>query len=89
VNFYNWFEKREKLRYLWNSTTDIHKIWHDNACLKCAAHQKNNFKNPRWQTADALERPVLHHHEILQFLDFQDGGCPSSWNFEVEIFKSQ
>jgi len=51
--------------------------------------KKNNFKNPRWQTADALERPVLHHHEILQFLDFQDGGCPSSWNFEIEIFKSQ
>jgi len=24
---------------------------------------------------------------ILQFVDFQDGGCPSSWNFE--IFNSQ
>jgi len=33
------------------------------------------------------ERPILHHHEILQFVDFQDGGCPSSWNFE--IFNSQ
>jgi len=23
-----------------------------------------------------LERPVLHHHEILQFVDFQDCVCP-------------
>ena len=48
-----------------------------------------HFKNPRWRTADTLERPVLHHREILQFVDFQDGGCPSSWNFETEIFNSQ
>ena len=47
------------------------------------------FKNPRWLTDDALERPVLHHHEILQFVDFQDGGCSSSWNFEIEIFNSR
>jgi len=32
---------------------------------------------------------VLHNREILQFVDFQDGGCPSSWNFEIEIFNSQ
>ena len=37
----------------------------------------------------ALETRVLHHHEILQFVDFQDGGSPSSWNFEFEIFSSQ
>jgi len=30
-----------------------------------------------------LERPVLRHHEIFHFVDFQDGGCPSSWNFEI------
>jgi len=34
-------------------------------------------------------RPVLCHREILQFVDFQDGGCPLSWNFEIEIFNSQ
>jgi len=39
--------------------------------------------------ADTLERPVLHHHEVRQFVDFQDGGCPSPWNFEIEIFISQ
>jgi len=49
---------------------------------------KNHFKNPRWRTADALERPFLHNHEILQFVDFQDNGCPSSSNFEIEIFNS-
>jgi len=21
----------------------------------------------------------------LRFVDFQDGGCPSPWNFEIEI----
>jgi len=39
--------------------------------------------------ADTLERPVLHHHEIMHFVDFQDGGCLSSWNFEIEICNSQ
>jgi len=32
---------------------------------------------------------VLRHHEILQFVDFKDGGCPPSLNFEIEIFSSQ
>jgi len=35
-----------------------------------------------------LRDPVLHHHEILQFVSFQDGGCPSPWNFEIEIFNN-
>jgi len=30
-----------------------------------------------------LERPVLHHEQILQFVDFQDGSCTSSCNFEI------
>jgi len=36
-----------------------------------------------------LERPVVHHHEILQIVDFQDDSCPSSWNFEIEILNCQ
>ena len=36
-----------------------------------------------------LERPVLHHHEILQFVNFFDGGCPPPLNFEIETFISQ
>jgi len=43
-----------------------------------------NFKNPRWRTADTLERPVVHH--ISRFFDSQVGGCPSSWIFEIVIF---
>jgi len=38
--------------------------------------------------ADRLERHVLHHHEILQFFDFQDGGGPPSWKFKIEIFNN-
>jgi len=52
-----------------------------NTSLKYIA-RKTNFKNPRWRTADTLERPVLHHNEILQVFDFQDGAC---WNFEIKI----
>ena len=38
-----------------------------------------NLKNPRQQTADVpnepdvLQKPVLHHHKILQFFESQDG----------------
>jgi len=32
-----------------------------------------------------LERPVMHRHEILQFVDFRDSGCPSSWSIKIEI----
>jgi len=31
------------------------------------ASKQFNFKNPRWRTTDALERPFLHHHGISQF----------------------
>jgi len=30
-----------------------------------------HFKNPIWRTVDTLEKPVRHHHEILQFVDFK------------------
>ena len=63
-------------------------IWHDDAehmSLKCIPVKNFNFKNPKWWTTDTLEWPVLQHHEILQFFDFQDGGCPPSWIFEIEI----
>jgi len=33
---------------------------------------KITFKNPRWRTADAFERPILHYHEISRFFDCQD-----------------
>jgi len=33
--------------------------------------------------------PFLHHHAILQFVDFQDDSCLPSLNFEIEIFNSQ
>ena len=63
-----------------------------NVCLKNTLFlrhtpiKKFHFKNPRWRTADTLERPVLHYHE---YCNFQDGGCPSSWNFEIESFDSR
>jgi len=38
--------------------------------------------------ADMLQT-CSHHHEILQVDDFQDRGCATSWNFEIEIFNSQ
>jgi len=30
---------------------------------------KINFRNPRWQTASVLERPILHHKIIAIFLE--------------------
>jgi len=39
--------------------------------------------------ANTLEIPILCHLEVLQFVDFQDVGCSSSWNFEIEIFDNQ
>jgi len=49
---------------------------------------KIHFKKPRWRTAVTFERPVLYHHQILQFFDFQDGGCSPSWSFKIEIFST-
>jgi len=46
---------------------------------------KNHFKKSKM--ADG-RYAMLHNHEILQFVDFQDNGCPSSSNFEIEIFNS-
>jgi len=48
------------------------------------AVKKFNFKNPRWWTTNTLERPVLHHHEISRFFDFQDGACLPSGIVEIE-----
>ena len=51
--------------------------------------RKDNFKNPRWRTADTHERPVLHYRETSRILDFRDGGCTPSWILEIEIFNSR
>jgi len=34
--------------------------------------------------------PILHHHEISQLFDLQDGGRPTAWIYkiEIEIFNS-
>jgi len=29
---------------------------------------------------------VLSRHEILQFLDFEDGDCPPYWIFKIAFF---
>ena len=50
------------------SPRNLARLWR--TYLKCPAHLKNHFKNPRWRMADMIERPVLRHHEILQFVDF-------------------
>jgi len=57
--------------------TDLQKIWHNDAEWVSKVHWKITklyFRNPTWQTADALEKCILRHHEISQFFDFQDGG---------------
>jgi len=58
--------------------TDLHKIWHIDAESVSQVHQVIIFfVNPRWRTTGVLERLILHHHhQILCFNDFQDGGCP-------------
>jgi len=30
-------------------------------------------------------RPILHHHKISRFFDFQDGDRPPVWIFKIEI----
>jgi len=37
--------------------------------LQCK--KKLNFKNPRWQTTNTLERPILHHHDIVYLSIFK------------------
>jgi len=51
---------------------DLLKICQDDAEHVFQMHLplKFNFKNPRWRTADTLERPVLHH-EIPRFFDLK------------------
>jgi len=61
----------QKLLYLRNSMNDLHNIWHDNAeHVSSVSAVKIFFLNPRWQIADALERPIVCH-EILWFFDFK------------------
>jgi len=67
--------------------THLHKIWQDDAERLSQVHCPLKTFILKIQDGRWPERPILHHHEILQFVDFQDGGCPSSWNFE--IFNSQ
>jgi len=58
VNFYILLEKSEKSRYLCNSTTDLHNIWHDDAERVSEVRRQLKefyFKNPRWVTASMLE----------------------------------
>ena len=46
----------------------LYKIWHDDAkCLSSALPIKNVILKIQDVIA-LLERPVLHHHEILHFL---------------------
>jgi len=83
---YTFHYKSEKnaisLRYLY-------KIWHDDAERVSRVHRPLKHLVLKIQdggrTTNTLERPVLYHHEILQFVDFQHGGCPPFWNFEIEI----
>jgi len=85
VNFYISLEKRENCDI---SMVYLHKIWQDNvskSCLSSALHIKNFILKIN-KTADIPERPVLHHHEVLQFFDFQDGSSLPSWNFEIKNF---
>jgi len=69
--------------------TDLHKILHDDAEHVSRVSSVPAIKNFIVKIQDGrqpLERPLLHHHRILQFLDFQDGGRLPSRNFENEIF---
>jgi len=72
VNFYSSVEKCEKSWYICNSMTNLHNIWHDDAVSSALPIKTFNLKNPRWRAADTLEWPILHRHEILQFVSFQE-----------------
>ena len=90
--FYISLEKisHKKSQYFCNGMTNVNEFWQDDAeCLSSAqAVKKFKFKDPKWQTANMLERSILHHHEISQLLDFQNGSCPPSWIFKIKIFNS-
>jgi len=54
---------------------NLHKIWHDDAeCVSSVQPTKNFFQKSKMDN-ETLERPVLYHHEILQFVNVQDGSC--------------
>jgi len=75
----------EKLRYLCNGMTDLHKIRHDEA--KCVSQVCRPLKHLILKIQDSRQAicltPFLHHHVILQFVDFQDDSCLPSLNFEI------
>jgi len=83
--FYISLEKREKLWYLCNWFPWNLALWCRMGLPYALAVKKINFKNTTWQTADALEKPILHHHQISWFFDFQDGGRPPFWIFKIKF----
>ena len=90
VNFYISLEKRKKSQCLCNDMTDLRKIWRADAEYVSRARPIKNCISKIQDNGQLIRsRPVQYHQEILQFVDFQDGGCESSWNSEKEIFNSQ
>jgi len=70
--------------------TDLRKIWRADAEYVSRAPPIKNCISKIQDNGQLIRsRPVQYHQEILQFVDFQDGGCESSWNSEKEIFNSQ
>ena len=74
-------EKREKLRTsISTKSGTTMRIAEQNVSLKWAG-RKDNFKNPRWRTADTHERPMLPAidryrpgaPELRLHVDWQDG----------------
>jgi len=51
-----------------------------NGFSSALAIENFNFERQGWQTNDAFDRPILHHHDFAIF-NFQDGGRPTSWAF--------
>jgi len=90
VNFYISLENRNISAAVWLISTKC-GIMIQNECSSSPAITKINFKNLRWRTTDALEKDVLHHHNIVisQFstrwlsaiLDFRN------WNVRAVHFR--
>jgi len=68
ANFYISLEKREKMWYICNSSTDLHKIQRDNSeCVSEVIVVKNfNFKIPRWRTTTILKTDKLQYLMMMQ-----------------------
>jgi len=48
------------------------------SCLHCQALAAYLMFSDKLNDDNEMTRSVLHHQEILQFVDFQDGSCLSS-----------